>query len=89
MLAVVLDILAKIVVIFRIVEHIQKDNKSNIFKHLHSTAKWFDSYNYLSFKIIDRAMSKFDFKIKEALHINWRKLDLNAQQNRLSLILLL
>ena len=34
-------------------------------------------------------MSKFDFKIKEALHINWRKLDLNAQQNRLSLILLL
>ena len=71
----------------RIEEHIKKDNKSHIFKHLHSTATCFDSYNSLSFKIIDKANSKFDFKIKEALHINWRKL--NAQQNHLSLTLLL
>ena len=32
----------------RIEEHIKKENKSHIFKHLHSTATWFDSYN-LSF----------------------------------------
>ena len=56
----------------RIEEHIKKDNKSHIFKHLHSTATCFDSYNYLCFKIIDKANSKFDLKIKEALHINWR-----------------
>ena len=31
--------------------------------------------------------SKFDLKIKEALHINWRKLNLNAQQNHLALTL--
>ena len=28
--------------------------------------------------IIDKANSKFDLKIKEALHINWRKPNLNA-----------
>ena len=38
-------------------------------------------------KIIDKANSKFDLKIKEALHINWRKPNLNAQQNHLALTL--
>ena len=71
----------------RIEKHIKKDNKSHIFKHLHSTATCFDSYNSLCFKIIDKANSKFDLKIKEALHINWRKPNLNAQQNHLALTL--
>ena len=70
----------------RIEEHIKKDNKSHIFKHLHSIT-CFDSYNSLCFKIIDKANSKFDLKIKEALHNNWRKPNLNAQQNHLALIL--
>ena len=71
----------------RIEEHIKKNNKFPIFKHLHSTATCFDSYNYLCFKIIDKANTKFDLKIKEALHINWRKPNLNAQQNHLALTL--
>ena len=71
----------------RIEEHTNKDKKSYIFKHLHSTATCFDSYNSLSFKIIDKANSKFDLKIKEALHINCRKPNLNAQQNHLALTL--
>ena len=71
----------------RIEEHIKKDNKSHIFKHLHSTTTCFDSYNSLCFKIFDKANSKFDLKIKEALHINWRKPNLNAQQNHLALTL--
>ena len=50
----------------RIEEHVNKDNKSHIFKHLHSTAACFDSYNSLCFKIIDKANTKFDLKIKEA-----------------------
>ena len=62
-------------------------NKSHIFKDLHSTATCFDSYNSLCFKIIDKANSKFELKIKEALHINWRKPNLNAQQNDLALTL--
>ena len=89
MLAVVLAILAKLVVILktRIEEHIKKDNKSNIFKHTHSTVTCFDSCNSLCLKIIDKANSKFDLKIKESLHINWRKSNLNAQQNHLALTL--
>ena len=43
------------------------------FKHLRSTTVCFDSYNLLSFKIIDKANSKFELKIKEALHIIWIK----------------
>ena len=31
--------------------------------------------------MIDKANSKFDFKIQEALHINWRKPNLNPQQD--------
>ena len=77
MLAVVVAILAKLVIIFktRIEEHIKINNKSHIFKHLHSTGTCFGSYNSLCFKIIDKVNSKLDLKIKEALHINWRKSD--------------
>ena len=34
----------------KIEEHIKKDNKSHVFKHLHSTATCFDSYNSLCLK---------------------------------------
>ena len=71
----------------RIEEHINKDNKSHIFKHLHSTAACFDSHNSLCFKILDKANSKFDLKIKKALLIKWRKPNLNEQQNHLALTL--
>ena len=69
----------------RIEEHIKKHNKSHIFKHLHSTVTCFVSYISRCFKIIDKANSKFDLKIQEAVHINWRKPNLNSQQNHLSL----
>ena len=68
-------------------KHIKKDNKSQYFKHLHSTAICFDSFDSLCLKTIDRANSKFDLKIKEALNINLRKPNLNAQQNHLALTL--
>ena len=60
----------------RIEEHIKKDKKTHIFKHLHSAATCFNS---LCFKIIDKANSEFDLKIREALHINWRKPNSNGQ----------
>ena len=59
-------------------KHIKKNNKSHIFKHLHSSETCVDSYNSLCFKIIDKAHSKFDLKIKEGLHINWRKPNLHC-----------
>ena len=49
----------------------QKGNKSHISKHLHSTAK----------------KTLLNLKIKEALHINWRKPNLDTQQNHLALTL--
>ena len=49
----------------RIEEHINKDNKSHIFKHLHSTTTCFVSYDSLCFKIIGKANSKFDLKIND------------------------
>ena len=64
-----------------------KDNKSHLFKHSHSTVTCLDTYNSLSFKIIGKATSKFDLKIKETLHINWKKPNLNAQQNHLAFTL--
>ena len=45
------------------------------------------TYNLLCFKIIDNSNYKFDLKIKEALHINWIKSNLTAQQNHLALTL--
>ena len=71
----------------RIEEHIKKHNKSHIFKHLLSSETCFGSYNCFCFKIIDKVNSKFDLKIKEALHINRRKPNFNAQQNHLALTL--
>ena len=41
----------------------------------------------LKYEINDKDNSKFDLKIKEALHNNWTKPNLNAQQNHLALIL--
>ena len=87
MLAVALAILAKLVVILKLgLRNISKMITSLIFfKHLHSTTTCFDSYNSLYFKLIDNASSKFGLKIKEALHIKWKKPNLNAQQNHLAL----
>ena len=65
----------------KIAEHIKMNNKCHIFKHLHFTATCFESYNPLCFKVIYKTNSKLDLKIKEALHINWRKANLNPQQN--------
>ena len=56
-----------------------------MFECLHSTTTWFESFNSLCFKVTDKAHSEFDVEIKEYLHINWIKLNLNAQQNNLAL----
>ena len=67
-------------------KHIKKDNKSHIFKH-YTPPQHALTHNSLYFKMIDKANSKFDSKIKEALHINWKKPNLNARQNCLAFTL--
>ena len=61
-----------------------KDYKSH-FLHIYILSK--HDLTLLCFKMIDKANSKFDLKLKEALHINLRKPNLNAQQNHLVLTL--
>ena len=55
-----------------------KKNKSIIFN---------SKKNLVKNLTIDKTNSKFDLKIKGALHINWRKPSLNAKQNHLTLTL--
>ena len=71
----------------KIDERIKKDNKSDISKHLYSTAICFDSCISLSFKRIDKFNSKFHLQIKKVdwKNIDWKKLNLNTKQNHLSL----
>ena len=69
----------------RIEEHLEKDKKSHIFKHL-------DEKHYCKilstpdcFQIIDSASSKFRLKLKEEMHITWTKPSLNRQLKHVSI----
>ena len=89
MVAVVLAILAKLLVILKLgLRSISKRITSLIFLNIYTPPQHALTHIILFvFKIIDKANSKLDLKIKEALHINWRKPNLNAQQNHLALTL--
>ena len=77
---VVLAILAKLVVILKLgLRSISKRITNLIFLNIYIPPE-----HALTHKIIDKANSKFNLKIKEALDINWRKPNLNAQQNHLA-----
>ena len=90
MLAVVLAILAKLVVILKLgLRNISKRITSLIFLNNCTSTQHALTHNSPCFKIIDKANSKFYLKIKGALRINWRKPNLNVQQNNLTLTLLL
>ena len=71
----------------RIEEHIKKDNKSLILLNICTPPQHPLTHIILCFKIIDKTNSKFHLKIKKALHINWRKPNLNAEQNHLAVTL--
>ena len=88
----VLATLAKLVVVILKLglRSVSKKVTSLIFLNIYTPAKHdysLYSYNSLCLKIIDKANSKFDSKIKEVLQINWIKANLNAKQNHLALTL--
>ena len=89
MLAVILAILAKLAVILKLGLRIISERIAIlIFSSIYTPPQHaLTRNNSLCFKIINKANCKFDLKIKEALHINWRKPNLNAQQNHLALTL--
>ena len=69
----------------RIKEHLETDKKSYIFSHLadNETCKALGTEN--CFEIIDSASTPFKLKLKEAMHIIWKKPSLNKQQKHVSI----
>ena len=70
----------------RIEEHLEKDKKSHIFKHLDENHHCKSLSTPDCFQIIDSAYSKFRFKLQETIHITWTKPSLNRQLTRVSIV---
>ena len=69
----------------RIKEHLETDKKSHIFAHLvnNETCKALSTEN--SFEIIDSTSTPFELKLKEAMHIIWKRPSLDKQQKHVSI----
>ena len=63
----------------RIREHLNRDRSSHIFQYLQQSEACRSSRSAECFKVIDHATTKFQVKIKEALHISWEQPSLNKQ----------
>ena len=66
-------------------QHLETDKKSHIFIHLvnNETCKALSTEN--CFEIINSASTPFRLKLKEAMHIIWKKPLLNKQQKHVSI----
>ena len=73
----------------RVREHLSSDKSSHIFKHLLSSECCRQSCSADCFEILDSAPTKFQLKLKEAMHINWEKPNLNQQVHDVNLTLTL
>ena len=73
----------------RVREHLSSDKSSHIFKHLQSSERCRQSCSVDCFEILDSAPTKFQLKLKEAMHINWEKSNLNQQVHHVNLTLTL
>ena len=64
---------------------LKNDKKSHIFAHLvnNKTCKALSTEN--CFEIIDSTSTPFKLKLKEAMHIIWKKPSLNKQQKHVSI----
>ena len=72
----------------RVREHLLSDNSSpHVYRHLLSFRAGHDSCATECLAILDSAASKFQIKIKEALHIKWENPILDQRLNHLDLSL--
>lgn len=71
----------------RIREHLNRYRTSHIFQHLQQSEACRSSCSAECFKVIDHATTKFQVKIKEALHISWEQPSLNKQLYHVNLTL--
>ena len=73
----------------RVREHLETGRASHILKHLEGSKECRSACSLNGFATIDQASSRFALKIKEALHILWKKPTLNAQVKHVNLKLCL
>ena len=71
----------------RIEYHLSND-KSSIFKHMHKSLQCKPDNFSNCFKVLDNGKSQYELAVKEGLHINWVKPDLNKQKKHEIIILL-
>ena len=71
----------------RVHEQLLSDKSSHVYRHLQSSRACHDSCTAECFTILDSAVSKFQIKIKEAMHIKWENPTLNQQLKHLELYL--
>ena len=71
----------------RVREHLLSDKSSHVYRHLQSSRACHDSCTAECFTILDSAVSKFQIKIKEVMHIKWENPTLNQQLKHLELSL--
>ena len=73
----------------RIKEHTMSDENSHIFKHFSEFPFCKSLYTPSCFSILDTANNSIDLKLKEALHINKNKPNLNKQEHHFNTFLVL
>ena len=71
----------------RIKEHLRSDKNSHVYKHIHASENCIDNCNNDCFSIIDSASTQYQLRLKEAMHIQWEKPDLNRQVKHINLTL--
>ena len=69
----------------RIEEHLRTDKKAHVFTHLVNNETWKALSTENCFEIIDFASTSFRLKLKEAMHIIWKKPSLNKQQKHVTI----
>ena len=69
----------------RVNEHLSTDKKSAILKHLDNNSNCKNLYDDSCFQIIDSARTEFALKLKEAMHIEWKRPLLNKQTKHVTL----
>ena len=68
----------------RIKEHLETNKKSHIFAHfVNETCEALSTEN--CFEIIESTTTPFRLKLKEAMHIIWKKPSVNKQQKHVSI----
>ena len=69
----------------RIKEHFVTDKKSHIMKQLLENKTCKSLCDEGCFQVTDYVSTPFRLKVKEALHINWLKPDLNKQKEHVNI----